>query len=62
MELKLLDPYVSEFEKNKIREMRGFQQRNLAGAQSELQDAQRKLNDLEPSSPFGPPQPPLQTS
>lgn len=62
MELKLLDPYVSEFEKNKIRETRDFQQRNLDSAQSELQDAQRKLNHLEPASPFGPPQEPPQTS
>jgi hypothetical protein len=62
MELKLLDPYLSEFEKNKIREMRDYQQRNLDSAQAELRDAQRKLSDLEPASPFGPPQEPPQTS
>jgi DnaJ-class molecular chaperone with C-terminal Zn finger domain len=60
MELKLTDPYISEFEKNKIRSMRDFQQRNLATAQAELQDAQNKLNGTN-QSPFGAPQPPPET-
>lgn len=60
MELKLTDPFASDFEKNRIREMRDFEQRNLAAAQAELQDAQDKLEKLEPSWPFAPPQtPPL---
>lgn len=58
MELKLLDSYISEFEKNKIRDMRDFQQRNLESAQAELRDAQNKLNSTGSNSPFGPPQPP----
>jgi hypothetical protein len=58
MDLKLADPFTSEFEKNKIREMRDFQQRNLEAAQAELQDAQNKLNSSNYSSPFGSAQPP----
>lgn len=58
MELKLTDPFLSEIEKNKIREMRDFQQRNLEAAQEELQDAQSKLGQLDSVSPFGPPQEP----
>jgi len=61
MELKLTDPYVGEFEKNKIRAMRDFQQRNLAAAQAELQNAQETLERLAPTSPFGPPLEPPRT-
>jgi len=59
MELKLADPFVSDFEISKIREFRDFQQRNLETAQAELRDAQDKLWQLENTSwPFGPPAPP----
>lgn len=59
MELKLTDSFISEFEKNKIREMRDFQKHNLEFARAELQDAQEKLNSIDRSnSPFAPPQPP----
>lgn len=44
MELKLADPSISEYEKNKIRDFRDFQQRNLEAAQEELRNAQEKLN------------------
>jgi curved DNA-binding protein CbpA len=57
MELKLADPFVSEFERNKIRQMRNFQQRNLQQAQAELRDAQDKINSNN-NSPFAPPAPP----
>lgn len=57
-ELKLTDPFISEIEKNRIREMRDFQQRNLEAAQAELRDAQSKLEQLEPNWPFAPPAPP----
>jgi hypothetical protein len=58
MELKLTDSYLSEFEKNKIREMRDFQQHNLEAAHEELRSAQDKLNSLDNRWPFCPPQPP----
>ncbi|MBX9948742.1 MAG: J domain-containing protein [Candidatus Obscuribacterales bacterium] len=58
MELKLTEPFISDFEKNKIREMRDFQLNNLQIAQSELRDAQNKLKMLDDNWPFGPPQPP----
>lgn len=58
MELKLTDPFTSEFDKNKLREMRDFQQRNLEAAQAELHSAQYKLEQSEPSWPFGPPKEP----
>ncbi len=44
MNLKFADPFVSEFEKNKIREMLAFQQRNLEAAQAELRDALDRLS------------------
>ncbi len=58
MELKLLDPNISEIEKNKIREMRDFQEQNLEAAQAELKDAEDKLANLEPNWPFRSPQEP----
>jgi len=56
MELKFADPYVSDYEKNKIREMHNFQQRNLVAAQTGLQNAQETLERVAPTSRFGPPQ------
>lgn len=58
MELKLTDPFISEIEKNKIREMRDFQQRNLEAEQAELRDAQEKLQQSDSNWPFAPPAPP----
>lgn len=59
MELKIADPFVSDFEKNKIREFRDFQQRNLETAQAELRDAQDKLRQLGDTSwLYAPPAPP----
>ncbi len=49
LEAKIADPYVSEFEKNKLREYRDFQQHNLEAARQELVAAQEKLNQLEQS-------------
>ena len=57
LELRLTDPTISDFEKNKILEMRGFQRRNLQAALTELQSARSKLSESD-TSPFGPPQPP----
>lgn len=48
LEAKIADPYVSEFEKQKLRNFRDFQQRNLEDAQRELAVEQEKLNQLDP--------------
>lgn len=56
MELKLNDPFINEFEKNKIRDRLRIQQSNLNTAQSEMHDAEEKLKHFnEQSSSFGPP-------
>jgi len=47
LEAKIADPYVSKFEKIKLRDFRDFQQRNLENAQHELATAQDKLTQLE---------------
>ena len=47
LEAKIADPDVSEFEKNKLRDFRDFQQGNLENAQRELTAAQDKLNRLQ---------------
>jgi curved DNA-binding protein CbpA len=47
LEAKIADPYVSEFEKNKLRDYSDFQQRNLENAQRELAVAQDKLDQLQ---------------
>jgi hypothetical protein len=57
MELELVDPFTSEFEKNKICELRDFQQCNLDGAQAELPDARNKLNSSNYCPLFGAAQP-----
>jgi len=58
MELKLIDPFISEFEKNKIRDLLDFQERNLKAAEAELRDAQKSLEMRDIQTPFGSPQPP----
>lgn len=62
IELKLLDPTISDFEKNKIRDFRDFQQRNLDAAQAELRDAQSKLASLDNPSSFEQPIEPQSSS
>jgi curved DNA-binding protein CbpA len=51
LEMKIADPYVSEYEKNKLREMRDFRQKNLAEGQSGLKYAQEKLAKLTGETP-----------
>lgn len=46
LELKIADPSISDYEKNKLREMRDFRQKNLAEAQENLVYARKKLADL----------------
>lgn len=46
LELKLVDPTISEYEKNKLREMRDFRQKNLAEGQANLRYARKKLSEL----------------
>lgn len=47
LEAKIADPFVSEFDKQKLRDYRDFQQRNLEDAQRELSSAQQKLERLQ---------------
>lgn len=47
LEAKIADPIVSEFEKEKLRTFRKFEQRNLEGAQRELAANQNKLKHIE---------------
>ena len=49
LEAKIADPAVSEFDKQKLRNYRDFQQGNLEAAQQELAATQRKLNELQNS-------------
>ncbi len=51
LEMKIADPYVSEYEKNKLREMRDFRQKNLSEAQASLKLAQDKLASLTGEAP-----------
>ena len=44
--MKIADPSISEYEKNKLRETRDFRQKNLAEAQESLKLAQEKLTKL----------------
>jgi len=46
LDLKLLDPSVSEYEKNRLRETRDFRKKNLEEAQANLKVAQDKLVGL----------------
>lgn len=51
LEIKIADPNVSEYEKNKLRDMRDFRQKNLSEAQTALKFAQDKLAGLTGESP-----------
>ena len=51
LEIKIADPSISEYEKNKLREMRDFRQKNLAEGQSGLKYAQEKLARLTGEAP-----------
>jgi curved DNA-binding protein CbpA len=46
LEIQIADPNVSEYEKNKLRDMRDFRQKNLSEAQASLKVAQDKLASL----------------
>jgi len=46
LELQIANPSVSDYEKNKLRDMRDFRQKNLAEAQANLKIAQEKLSGL----------------
>jgi hypothetical protein len=46
LEMQIADPSISEYEKNKLREMRDFRQKNLAEGQAGLKYAQEKLTKL----------------
>jgi len=62
MDSQLADPFVSDFQKIQIRQSRDFRQHCLETAQAELRSAQDKLEQLEPTWPFGPPQEPPSNS
>lgn len=47
LELKISDAMISDYEKNKLRDMRDFRQKNLAEGQAGLQAAQEKLRQLQ---------------
>ncbi|NJL72831.1 MAG: DnaJ domain-containing protein [Candidatus Competibacteraceae bacterium] len=51
LEIKIVDPSISEYEKVKLREMRDFRQKNLAEGQSGLKYAQEKLAKLTGETP-----------
>lgn len=51
LEIKIADPYISEYEKAKLREMRDFRRKNLAEGQSGLKYAQEKLARLTGETP-----------
>jgi hypothetical protein len=44
--MQIADPSISEYEKNKLRDMRDFRQKNLADGQAGLRYAQEKLTKL----------------
>lgn len=46
LEMQIADPNVSEYEKNKLRDMRDFRQKNLAEGQDGLKYAREKLAKL----------------
>ncbi len=46
LEIQIASPSVSDYEKNKLREMRDFRQKNLSEAQENLKFAQDKLANL----------------
>ena len=51
LEIQIADPNVSEYEKNKLRDMRDFRQKNLSEAQTALKVAQDKLASLTGETP-----------
>lgn len=51
LEIQIADPNVSEYEKNKLRDMRDFRQKNLSDAQAALKIAQDKLASLAGETP-----------
>jgi curved DNA-binding protein CbpA len=51
LEIQIADPGISEYEKNKLREMRDFRQKNLAEGRAGLKAAQEKLARLSGETP-----------
>jgi len=51
LEIKIADPSVSDFEKQKLVDMRNFRQQNLSEAQTNLKTAQDKLTGLTGEKP-----------